>query len=352
MMNRALICNILPPDYLVKLKASQAAFNFCERLIDGGCFDDVRSITPFSYKLPKDISYKEIIFYINNGRGYLGKIIRYFVLNVKLAWDVRRCDRIWFYNLSISSLLAYVILRFLFLKRIYVIMADYTLASSRTSLQGIIGWLLERCEGMISLSGRSCFKNVKKLKVKAGIIDNEMLIRNKKVSDIDRVTFLFSGTLASVTGYDMALKVFAQIPQAQLYISGNGSFPEQYRKYENIHFMGNMQYEDYLKLLNKSTICLNLRNPYLLENNNNFPSKILDYFSKGKIVLSTMQYSEIDGANYIYIPFEEQALIRSIKEILVIDNSELLKYSDNILFIRQNFSVESWKQTIQAVDSE
>ena len=53
-----------------------------------------------------------------------------------------------------------------------------------------------------------------------------------------------------------------------------------------------------------STICLNLRNPYLLENNNNFPSKILDYFSKGKIVLSTMQYSEIDGANYIYIPFE------------------------------------------------
>ena len=150
----------------------------------------------------------------------------------------------------------------------------------------------------------------------------------------------------------MALKVFAQIPQAQLYISGNGSFPEQYRKYENIHFMGNMQYEDYLKLLDKSTICLNLRNPYLLENNNNFPSKILDYFSKGKIVLSTMQYPEIDGANYIYIPFEEQALIRSIKEILVIDNSELLKYSDNILFIRQNFSVESWKQTIQAVDSE
>lgn len=196
------------------------------------------------------------------------------------------------------------------------------------------------------------FQECKKLKVKAGIIDNEMLIRNKKVSDIDRVTFLFSGTLASVTGYDMALKVFAQIPQAQLYISGNGSFPEQYRKYENIHFMGNMQYEDYLKLLDKSTICLNLRNPYLLENNNNFPSKILDYFSKGKIVLSTMQYPEIDGANYIYIPFEEQALIRSIKEILVIDNSELLKYSDNILFIRQNFSVESWKQTIQAVDSE
>lgn len=44
-----------------------------------------------------------------------------------------------------------------------------------------------------------------------------------------------------------------------------------------------MKYEDYLCLLDSATICLNLRNPNLPENNNNFPSKVLDYFQKVRL---------------------------------------------------------------------
>ena len=39
---------------------------------------------------------------------------------------------------------------------------------------------LRKCDGMISLSARSCFKHIKNLKVKAGIIDENMLNINQR----------------------------------------------------------------------------------------------------------------------------------------------------------------------------
>ena len=55
---RTFICNILPSDYIIKSKASQAAINFCNRLVDGKCFNDTRSITPISYQLKFPIFFK------------------------------------------------------------------------------------------------------------------------------------------------------------------------------------------------------------------------------------------------------------------------------------------------------
>ena len=152
------------------------------------------------------------------------------------------------------------------------------------------------------------------------------------------------------TVYDMALKVFSQVPEAELYISGNGTFPDEYRKYSNIHFMGNMEYQDYLNLLESVIVCLNLRNPYLPENNNNFPSKILDYLSRQKIVLSTISYPEIEGANYILTDFNEIELIKKIKEIVMLGTEHLAISSNNTLFLRKQFSVTSWKEMIQSID--
>ena len=351
-MKRTFICNILPPEYIVKLKASQAAINFCNRLVDGGCFDDVRSIVPVSYKLPKRIFYRNITYYVNNGNNMVAKILRYVYLNMKLAWDVKRFDAVWFYNLTASSLLSYIILKFLFMRRVYVIMADYTPPLRKKSMQTIIGGLLKRCNGMIALSARSCFDQIKNLHIKAGIIDEEMLNRSVENVRSDKITFLFSGTLTPVTGYEMALKVFSQIPEAQLFVSGNGAFPDIYRKYENIHFMGNLPYNDYLELLESVTVCLNFRNPNLPENNNNFPSKILDYFSRHKIVLSTMSYPEIEGANYIYSDFDESVLIKKVMDIVAMGVDNLTEYTNNTMFLRENFSVSSCKNMIRLVEKK
>ena len=120
--------------------------------------------------------------------------------------------------------------------------------------------------------------------------------------------------------------------------SGNGEFPTEYKKYTNLHFFGNMKYEDYLCLLDSATICLNLRNPNLPENNNNFPSKVLDYFSKGKIVLSTISYPEIKIKNYSLSEYNEAAITKSIQDIINMDINELLKYSDNISFLHELYS--------------
>ena len=53
------------------------------------------------------------------------------------------------------------------------------------SLQSFIGWLLRKCDGMISLSARSCFKHIKNLKVKAGIIDENMLNIKSEKKDVN-----------------------------------------------------------------------------------------------------------------------------------------------------------------------
>lgn len=227
-------------------------------------------------------------------------------------------------------------------------MADYTPSNNIFSFQYFIGRLINIADGIISLSSRSCFKFKRNQKILPGIIDDKMLGDN--VNPNKKIIFLFSGTLSKITGFEMALKTFSKIPQAQLYISGNGSFLDDYACFKNIHFMGNLEYDKYLELLNSSTVCLNFRDPKLAENNNNFPSKILDYFSRGKIVLSTIMYPEIDGANYLYCSFNETSIINMVNEILKMPIPELKKYSYNNEFLKNNFSLDAWKKAFKAIE--
>lgn len=348
-MKRIFVCNYIPQQYITKIKASQAANNFCERLMNGEIFDEIYSILPVSYNIPLDTQYKGIKFFINGKTNLIAKIIKYINLNCKMAWLLRKKDKLWFYNITPSFLLAYVLLKFLFKRKTYVIMADYSNPEKKISLQSIIGYLIERCNGIISLSARSCFKH-KKMIVKAGIVSEDMLNREDK-NENKNFTFLFSGLLSDITGYDMALKVFSSIPEAQLYISGNGEYPPQYQKFNNIHFMGNLPYDEYLSLLDNATICLNFRNPNKSENNNNFPSKILDYFSRNKIVLSTIKYPEIEGAKYFWTNYDENSLVAQIRDIINMEDTVLKQYKSNKDFLKNNFSITSWNEAINMIEN-
>ena len=349
MKHRVLICCMVPQHLVTQLHASQAANNFCERLIESEIFDEIYSMLPVSYNIPLDTQYKGINFFINGKTNPIAKIIKYISLNCTMAW-LRKKDKLWFYNITPSFLLAYVLLKLIFKRKTYVIMADYSNPEKKISLQSIIGYLIKSSNGIISLSARSCFKH-KNMIIKAGIISENMLNREDKNNN-QNLIFLFSGLLSDITGYDMALKVFSRIPEAQLYISGNGNFPPQYKKFNNIHFMGNLPYNEYLNLLDNATVCLNFRNPNKSENNNNFPSKILDYFSRGKIVISTMKYPEIKGANYFYTEYNEESLINQIKSIIQIEESKLKQYKQNKDFLKKNFSTLSWINSIKMIENQ
>lgn len=348
-MKRALVCNYLPPQYVTIVRASQAANNFCERLMEIRIFDEIYSILPISYKIPINTKSDSVTFFINGKRNIISKSFRYISLNFKAALSLRKKELIWFYNITPSFLLTYILIKFLFKKKTYIIMADYTNPSKRISLQSIIGHLIRKSDGIISLSARSCFDHHNML-IKAGIISETMLNKENYTPANKNITFLFSGLLSDITGYDMALKIFARIPKAQLYISGNGEYPQEYKKYSNIHYMGNLPYNKYLDLLDNVTICLNFRNPYKTENNNNFPSKILDYFSRGKIVISTIKYPEIQGANYFYTEYNENLLENLIRDIMQMDPLELKQYQSNKDFLKRNFSLKAWHKAINIIE--
>lgn len=65
-----------------------------------------------------------------------------------------------------------------------------------------------------------------------------------------------------------------------------------------------------------------------------------------------MSYPEIEGANYIYSDFDESVLIKKVMDIVAMGVDNLTEYTNNTMFLRENFSVSSWKNMIRLVDKK
>ena len=107
------------------------------------------------------------------------------------------------------------------------------------------------------------------------------------------VVFMYSGLLSRVTGVDLLLKAMKENedPDIRLVITGKGNLEQQVRDAERkdsrIQYKGHLSYEEYIGELQKADVLVNPRNMALPENQNNFPSKILEYLATGKRIVST-----------------------------------------------------------------
>lgn len=108
-----------------------------------------------------------------------------------------------------------------------------------------------------------------------------------------KICILYAGLLDEVTGVDILLEAFSKNrnPDVLLIITGKGPMEERVRaaakKDERMIIKGNLKYEEYIDELQNADILINPRNMLLPENQNNFPSKIMDYLASGKIIVST-----------------------------------------------------------------
>lgn len=106
-------------------------------------------------------------------------------------------------------------------------------------------------------------------------------------------TYMYAGILEPVTGVDMLLKAFSRNrnPDIRLKISGKGSFQKLVetaaKQDDRITYLGCVPYEEYLSNLKQADVLVNPRNMNLPENENNFPSKIMEYLATGKPIIST-----------------------------------------------------------------
>lgn len=63
--------------------------------------------------------------------------------------------------------------------------------------------------------------------------------------------------------------------------------PSYIKEDERIVFLGCIPYPEYLNELKSADVLVNPRNMNLPENDNNFPSKIMEYLAAGKTIVST-----------------------------------------------------------------
>lgn len=189
-----------------------------------------------------------------------------------------------------------------FQKRSVLILADYSGAESYHSIKnklyaGMQMWVMRQYDTVVGLSS-NIQKKIKPdqqfLLMEGGIDENfynrfsEKSSRNK-----EKVIFMYSGLLSKVTGVDILLQAVTEINEKgfELWISGKGDLEQQVceasKRDNRICYLGHMEYNEYIETLEKVDVLINPRNMSLPENQNNFPSKIMDYLATGKDILSS-----------------------------------------------------------------
>lgn len=187
-------------------------------------------------------------------------------------------------------------------KRSIAIIADYSEAVSFSDFFSkayayLQGWSMRRFDTVVGLSANIKNKLRKKQRfiLMEGGIDRRLYdalsyVPHKKGA---AVVLMYAGLLGRVTGVDKLLQVMQHVKNSnvKLMISGKGELEEEIRRMEKenpqICYLGHLTYEEYIERLKEADILVNPRNMKLPENQNNFPSKIMDYLAAGKRIIST-----------------------------------------------------------------
>ena len=111
-------------------------------------------------------------------------------------------------------------------------------------------------------------------------------------TDDRKLRFMYAGTMEMVTGVDRLLAAFSTVnADCELVITGKGSLSnlvqQKAKQDPRILFRGYVSDEEYMNLLNSSDVLINPRNMDMIENQNNFPSKVLEYLASGRRTIST-----------------------------------------------------------------
>jgi glycosyltransferase involved in cell wall biosynthesis len=354
------ITHLVPQNLCTKIKGmSQAGLNFCYSFIE--------EIDPeCTYALLITSEIKNHQFNFNNYKiipiqvrffKHIGilKLVNILFENLKLiALILRKKQRnIWFYNMTTHIWLVFILLK-LFNKRCFVILADLSPDSLSSS---ITVRLLFKADGIIALSpfAQNQFIKHKNFHILSGIV-NKSLIDSEMELNYCSSNFLFSGVLEEFTGIDLCLETFAELPEINLYISGICRNDDKIKRYSNlypnIHYVGFVEYSEYLNLLKNCNFVLNLRNPKFSENYFNFPSKVIDYMALGKIIISTFYYPNIPQNLYFYCDYSKDSLRIMVEKIIKISPDLLSSLNADLKsYVNSEFNGLIWKKLIKTVEN-
>lgn len=334
-MNFIFFCNILyEKDIFINNNLSFAANNYQYKFISIYQPSYIISLLPiFITKEKFNRTWSNSIQYVHLRSNNIALRLVYGVIKSLIyIWKSNK-KRIVFYNLDKQNLLIIFFSKFILRKKVFILVADYT------EYNNLYGKILKKLYKMVdgTIVFNSNFRINKYILVSPGLIlEKDIRLNNqKKIAK----NIILSGSLGKTTGLEIALEGFCKRPDLQLFVTGKSfryteyefkNIINKYNIFKNIHYLGALPKEEYLNMLGKCDIALSLRNPYDIEHSYNFPSKILEYLANGKIVVSTLMYTELPDGFLFISKFEPENLINTVDNILNMDQNQIYSYYHKI----------------------
>lgn len=246
---------------------------------------------PIGTKLPSET-------YVQKENGFVSSLIN-FRKSVKNA--LSKADVVVSYNVVYAWLFLPAMARRLHKKSI-LILADYSPVESfssftRKTYAKVMLRTIRKYNTVVGLSKdvERVLKPKQKFILMEGGIDEEFFnsFDSPKPSGNKVTNFMYSGLLSVGTGVDLLLQAMKQIDDndIRLIITGKGELSSTVREAskedKRIIYAGSLAYADYIDKLKGADVLINPRNMTMTENENNFPSKVIDYLATGKPIIST-----------------------------------------------------------------
>lgn len=333
--------------------------NFC------GQFTKTSSIKALSYigidvpgKVMEEIEKEDFQFpisYFSRTRLRLGGALQYHKA-IKSCFN--EYDGLIAYNVVYAWLFAPIIAKKKRKKSI-LLLADYSPKESykeilRKAYAQLQLWSIRKYDYVVGLSENTRNYLTKKQKficIEGGIDDKFYnAFEERKTVNPERIKIMYAGILEKVTGIELLIEAFGKgkFGNAELIISGKGSMEKWMENVAKdnpaITYLGCVPYEEYMHNLSEADILVNPRDMNLLENANNFPSKIMEYMATGKYVVST----KFPGWERFqdYISFCDSN-VESIQKYLQLACAEVRKNSEEAFRKKRLFAKQFlWKTQV------
>lgn len=309
MKKKYLICGPLIPECIENcfVDFSPAAGKFVRNL-ENALIKNDREVIGFAYITNSIVKEKEYMLHDNNipARYHIYEAtnkLAFFKFQNELVEHVDKDTIVILYNMGYPyfSLIDKV-------KRkggsACVLIADYSEISEMQSWpRKVHAWMCQRefrkYDNAIVLAHnleKKLNKNCRTLFVPGGI-DLEKFRLMRAPDKRDKLIYMYAGLLSTVTGVDILLKAIelCKNNDIEFWFSGKGDLEKQVKESakrdSRVKYLGFLSEAEYFPTLEKVNVFINPRNMQLPQNQNNFPSKVLEYLATGRVVIST-KFSE------------------------------------------------------------
>jgi hypothetical protein len=103
--------------------------------------------------------------------------------------------------------------------------------------------------------------------------------------------------------------------------------------------------------MHRVTFLLSTRDESYPENQCNFPSKIIETLLHNRIVISTIDYKQLDEIKYVKVDMNCDAFMKQVSEISRKPHEVLMQYANQGALVSKMFSTEVWNKNIAEIEN-